>query len=268
MSNNFKTKIRLSNNKVYQDSGDILTLSGDTTIKQSGNIILEDEQTHFTEDGDTNLLGTLKSIRQNVTKYVSQNAHGFYVGDVVGIDPSDGFYKKVSVNKIKTSGYKPIGIISRRTVDSNNFVVTQSGFITGLAELTPGSTYYIDETTDGTLREGFSGSTDNYPILIAKTAETGWVLPYTGISENSSVEYQRIGDNTNTITIPNPFPNKRTLRVNIFLVEPDDINPLVFDLIPVEVAWKHVITETTDNIVIEFDYVVPTTETYNIIITR
>ena len=41
MSTNFKTKIRLSNNKVYQNSGDILTLSGDTTIK--GKIIIDQD---------------------------------------------------------------------------------------------------------------------------------------------------------------------------------------------------------------------------------
>jgi hypothetical protein len=37
-SNNFKTKIRLSNNKVYQNEGDTLSLSGDTTV--NGDLII------------------------------------------------------------------------------------------------------------------------------------------------------------------------------------------------------------------------------------
>ena len=54
MSTNFKTKIRLSDNKVYQNSDDILTLSGDTTIK--GKIIIDQEQ-----GGELVLEGTLVS---------------------------------------------------------------------------------------------------------------------------------------------------------------------------------------------------------------
>ena len=153
--------------------------SGDTlhfrTLKGAGD-------TFVSQDGDvititTNTTPGSSGSRENVTKNIIQNNHGFVVGNVLGLE--NGIYTRA----IADGNYngEAIGIVTN-IIDVNTFELTQSGYITGFTTVQVGSTYYISDNNSGEMVLTKPTTIGHLvrPIFVAETTSTGWVLPYEG----------------------------------------------------------------------------------------
>jgi len=133
---------------------------------------------------------------EKVSKIINKTSHGFNVGDVIGW--SGGTYNK-AIAKNSYDG-ETIGIVSK-VVDSNNFELTQSGYITGLTGLVTNTTYFLSSSTPGQLTSTKPSSDGDVvkAVLVANSSTTGWVLPYPGYvvstGNTGTVEWGQITGN-------------------------------------------------------------------------
>ena len=114
---------------------------------------------------------------ENVTKEVTQATHGFAVMDFVGW--SGGTYTKAIANGSYDGEF--VGLVTV-SADTDNFSVTQSGYVTGLTSLTANATYFLSDVTAGLLNPVAPTTEGSIykAVLIANSTTTGWVLPYVG----------------------------------------------------------------------------------------
>lgn len=131
--------------------------------------------------------GEQSSTSEHLTKEFEQPTHGFDVGDVIAHDGSE-FFK---IDNFNAATYEPIGLISN-VVDSNNFRVTLSGYISTSSILdvdsnilSGGTIYYLSDVAGKLTAVKPTGSTNvNKPMLVTMSANTGVVLQYRGIYDN------------------------------------------------------------------------------------
>lgn len=121
----------------------------------------------------------IKSVTssENITKVINQASHGFVLRDVIGF--SGNTYNKAIADG--TYDGESLGIVSE-VVDTNNFKLTQAGYVTGITGLVSDSTYFLSDVTYGLLtptKPTTIGHISN-TILIAASTTTAWVLPYVG----------------------------------------------------------------------------------------
>ena len=139
---------------------------GDTTVTDAGDSVV------ISSTG-----GGTGGSGENITKVITQIGHGFSPNDVVGF--SGGTYNKA----IADGSYdgEIIGIVTN-IIDTSNFELTQSGYVTGLTTLSASTTYFVSPTVVGDLTPNAPSTYGQLvrPILITKTSTTGWVLPYQG----------------------------------------------------------------------------------------
>ena len=184
----FGTKLRLTLKKFFQESGDTLQLSGSTEVYKGGKISIESGATFTLKDnagvnkvlfsdaqgsGKWEILPEITSIK----KTVIQNSHGFSVGDYIGWG-NDQYSKAIADN---TYDGEFVGFVSD-VVDTNTFVVTQAGFMSGFTGLETNYTYYLSDITAGVITTGKTEALGHIikPALIATSPIEGWVLPYVG----------------------------------------------------------------------------------------
>lgn len=140
---------------------------GNTTITQSGDEII------ISSISDPSVTTSF----ENITKKITQESHGFSTKEVVGW--SGGTYNK----PIADGSYngEVIGIV-KRVINSDNFEVTQAGYISGLTGLINNETYYLSPSVAGAITTTKPTSVGNFvrPIIVANSTTTGWVLPYEG----------------------------------------------------------------------------------------
>ena len=182
----FGTKLRLTLKKFFQESGDTLQLSGSTNIY--GNLNIESGAT-FTLKDNAGVNKVLFSDVQgnskweylpeitNIKKTVTQNLHGFSVGDYIGW--SNNQYSKAIADNTYDGEF--VGFVSN-IVDTNTFVVTQAGFMSGFTGLDANYTYYLSDVTAGDITTGKTTVIGHIikPTLVATSPTEGWVLPYVG----------------------------------------------------------------------------------------
>ena len=120
-------------------------------------------------------------------KQVTQNSHGFKVGNVVYLNGSTYALAKADTSPTAEA----IGVISS-VVTANIFEVTELGYLSGVdttntveggAALTAGTVYFLSASTAGKLT-ATEPSTIGYvskPMLIADGASSGYALNYRGI---------------------------------------------------------------------------------------
>lgn len=139
---------------------------GDVTIIDDGNQIV------ITTTG-----GETGASAEKVTKFIDQTAHGFSVGNAVGW--KSGQYRKAIADG--SFGKEVIGIVSN-VPNSNQFELTQSGYVTGFTGLVTNSTYYVSPSVSGgiTITKPTTIGYVERPILVADSTTSGWVLPYWG----------------------------------------------------------------------------------------
>lgn len=83
---------------------------------------------------------------------IQQIAHGFSIGDIIRYNGTGWVWSQADTD-IDSEVY---GMVSA-VIDSDNFTITTSGYVTGLIGLTPGTTYFLSAGTPG-------GMTDTEPI--------------------------------------------------------------------------------------------------------
>jgi hypothetical protein len=111
-----------------------------------------------------------------VTKAISQNSHGFVIGDVVRFDGTS--YVKASATT-EAAG-EVYGIVSA-VGGVNAFSLTTYGYVSGLTGLVAGTTYYLSETAGAlTATEPTTFGTVSKPILLADSTTSGYVVNMRG----------------------------------------------------------------------------------------
>lgn len=110
---------------------------------------------------------------------VTQNAHGFALGDVLYINLS-GVYVKALASAANTA--EVVGMVSR-VVDVNNFEITLNGEVSGLSGLTVGEVYFLSPSSQGgiTITEPSTVGHVSLPIGVASSASTLYVAPKRGV---------------------------------------------------------------------------------------
>jgi hypothetical protein len=112
------------------------------------------------------------------SKQVTQNSHGFTVGQAVYLNGST--YALARADLASTA--EAIGVVSN-VITSNIFEVTELGYISGLSSLTPGEVYFLSDSVAGgiTVNEPTNVGSVSKPMLIADSATSGYVLNYRGV---------------------------------------------------------------------------------------
>ncbi len=120
----------------------------------------------------------------SVTKIISQTSHGLSVGNLIRYNGT-GFVKAQANNAANADCF---AIVSSVT-DANTFVITTSGFVSGLSGLTAGALYYLSPTTAGglTSSEPTTAGQISKPVFVADSATSGYVVNYRGTAVASTV---------------------------------------------------------------------------------
>ena len=163
--------------------------------------------------------GGVTSSGDAVRKEITQTSHGFAVGDFIGW--SGGSYNKAIADGEYNGEF--LGLVST-VIDSDNFYLTQAGYVSGLTSLSANTTYFLSPTTAGQITEtepSTYGQIDK-AVLIAISSTEGWVLPYpgsvvsSGSTTGSQVEGFTInGDDTTTGFTINHNRNTRDVIVQV-----------------------------------------------------
>lgn len=112
---------------------------------------------------------------------VTQTGHGFSVGDWVYRDAGSNDYALAQADDATTT--ESIGVVAEVT-DANNFVLQQSGYITGgtgnLSGLTDGTLYYLSDSVAGamTSTEPSTAGLFSKPVFVATGTDSGWILSH------------------------------------------------------------------------------------------
>lgn len=108
---------------------------------------------------------------------INQNSHGFNVGDPLRHNGTNYVLAQADT----AVNAEVIGVVASVT-DSNNFVLQQSGFLSGLSGLTAGDVYWLSETVAGdvTTTQPSGAGEIARPVYLAVSATEAWILPYVG----------------------------------------------------------------------------------------
>lgn len=142
------------------------------TRKEGTLVYATDEDKIYVDDGSVLVAAGAGSGTIRVT----QNSHGFAIGDV--LYHTGTLYAKAKADLASTA--EVVGIVS--AVTTNTFDLTTSGFITGLSGLTAGSVYYLSSATAGllTTAEPTTIGQVSKPVFIANSTTGGFVVNMRG----------------------------------------------------------------------------------------
>lgn len=175
--------IRLSNGKGYE------VVSGSWVEKID--LVIESE---------------LTDAKRSTARTITQSSHGFAVGDVLRLSGS-ATYAKAQANSASNAAV--VGVVST-VVDTNNFVLTTQGLVTGLSGLTANTAYYLSPSSAGALTatEPSTATQVSKLVLYADTTTSGYVVHTRGTVLGTYAPA--------TVTIPlanyfDPYPQNVTL---------------------------------------------------------
>jgi hypothetical protein len=138
--------------------------------------------------------GPGSTVYQDITQ-----ANAFATGDVVRIDVT-GTWVKAQADT--PTNAEAVGIIE--TASGAGFRVVLEGYISGLAGLTAGVTYYLSAATAGLLTATDPNTANvsyvSKPMLDAYTATTGYVLTLRGLYGDTTAEVKPIITKTSDYT--------------------------------------------------------------------
>lgn len=123
--------------------------------------------------------GSGGSSASAVTNSISQASHGFSVGNVIRLNGTSTYTKAQSDSVVNAEA---IGIVSTVT-NANAFIVTTSGYITGLSGLTANTVYFLDPSTSGalTVTQPSIGGQISKPVFVSDTTTSGYFINYRGL---------------------------------------------------------------------------------------
>jgi len=112
----------------------------------------------------------------------SQTAHGFAVGDLV-YDNAGTWTKAQADNPITA---EVVGIVT--TSNTNDFDLTISGYVSGLAGLTANTLHYLSDSVGGglTTTEPTANGSISKPVFWATSTTTGYFTNYRGMTNVNS----------------------------------------------------------------------------------
>lgn len=127
----------------------------------------------------------------SVTNTITQNGHGFVVGNVVYLNAST--YTLARADLANTA--EVIGIVSSIT-DANTFVLTTEGKVTGLSGLVSGTAYFLSPSSAGALTptEPTTQNQISKPILIADSTTSGQFFNMRGEVINAATSSKSLVD--------------------------------------------------------------------------
>lgn len=132
---------------------------------------------------------------------ITQSAHGFTVGQVLGLSGSTFVTAKADT----VANAEVVGIVFN-VVSTNVFQLVTDGRITGLTGLTAGTVYFLSPTTAGaiTATAPTTNGQVSKPVFIADSTTSGYFVNMRGqqISPSKSITLAGIGTlSTGTATI-------------------------------------------------------------------
>ena len=101
---------------------------------------------------------------------VSQNSHGFVVGDIIFFNGST--YAKAKADVSTTLGF----LMVNEVLTANAILVLTTGYVQGLSSLTAGEYHYLSDQTAGALTA--TEPTISVLLFFADSTTTGFLLPY------------------------------------------------------------------------------------------
>jgi len=112
----------------------------------------------------------------SVVKAITQNSHGFAVGDVLKF--AGGVYAKAQADSAANA--EVVGIVS--AVTENTFDLLNVGFISGLSSLTAGTVYFLSPSSAGALADTEPTTVNQVskPLLIAVSTTEGYFCNFRG----------------------------------------------------------------------------------------
>lgn len=124
------------------------------------------------------------------SRLVTQATHGFVVGNTLSLSGSTYVLAKADT----AANCENVGIVTS-VVDTNNFVISCSPWISGLSGLTAGTVYFQSEITAGllTATQPTSVGTINKPILVADSTTSGYLVNYRGEVNTANLAFVRQG---------------------------------------------------------------------------
>lgn len=101
---------------------------------------------------------------------IQQTAHGFTVGDILRYDGTGWVWSQANLDA-NSEVYGMVSVV----VDPDNFIITTSGYVTGLVGLTPGTTYFLSAVTPGrmTPTEPTGDGEISKPIFLSTSPTSG-----------------------------------------------------------------------------------------------
>lgn len=108
---------------------------------------------------------------------INQVAHGFVVGNIIRLNGAVYILAQAD----NATDANVIGIVSA-VEDADNFQIQLGGYITGLAGLVAGSTYFLDPAVAGAMTtvEPVALGQIRKPVFIAASATAGFWFNYNG----------------------------------------------------------------------------------------
>lgn len=156
-----------------QISADILQVTSSTSLQVSNN--LSDVASVSTARSNLSVYSKAEvdSKGSTITKLIDHSSHSFTVGNVMYYYGS-GYYQKSQCDGTEAEA-TAVGIVSS-VPNSDQYVITLQGYISGLSGLTAGKIYYVS-ATPGVLTDTKPSTAGQYvkPVLVATSSTEGYI---------------------------------------------------------------------------------------------
>jgi microcystin-dependent protein len=131
----------------------------------------------------TDVSSTALTSSTSTIATVTQNSHGFFVGDVVRFNGTN--WVKAQANTFANAGVS-VNVVSS-VISANRFQAVTEGKITGLSGLTPGAVYYLSPITAGVVTVTRPNTAGQFikPVYQALSATSAIVVSQTPLEVDS-----------------------------------------------------------------------------------
>lgn len=113
-----------------------------------------------------------------VTREITQNSHGFVVGEVLYLN--SGTYTKAIASSAAAA--EVVGMVTE-VIGTNSFALTTSGYVTGLSGLSSGNVYFVSPSSAGALTatEPNTIGQISKPVFVSDSTTSGYFINYRGM---------------------------------------------------------------------------------------
>jgi len=173
----------------------------------------------FYDGADFRLSSIIVSISvDKFTKSVTQTSHGFVAGDVIRRTSTD--FTKAQADTEANS--QVVGMVE--SVQGDDFVLTQVGFIDTVTGLIAGDTYYLSSITPGAITNTKPTTIGEFvvPVFITETTTSGYVLSQFPLENTLSIEVASQAEvDTGTNNVKAVTPLTLSTNQNYYIIVED-----------------------------------------------